>query len=133
MTQAHLILQIGYALSGLIALAILFLGARFWLAPAAASAAFGIAASPPPSTGLTAWLSVKGTRDIAAGLFVILLIADASPRLLGEFMLIASLIAFGDMLTVLRSGGSKGAAYGIHGLTGLVIVAAGACLILAAK
>ena len=62
-------IQIGYVLSGLIAAAIMFLGARFWLAPAAASAAFGIANSPPPSTGFTAWLSVKGTRDIAVGPF----------------------------------------------------------------
>ena len=125
-------LQIGYGLSGLIALAILFLGSRFWLAPATASAAFGIADTPPPSTGLAAWLSVKGTRDIAAGLFVILLMANGSPRLLGEFMLVASLIAFGDMVTVLRSGGSRGAALGIHGLTRLVIVATGTCLIVGA-
>ena len=132
MTQTHLI-QIGYVFSGLIAAAILFLGARFWLAPATASAAFGIADSPPASTGFTAWLSVKGTRDIASGLFVILLVTNGSPRLLGEFMLVASLIAFGDMATVLRSGGSRGLAYGMHGLTGLVIVATGACLIIGAK
>jgi hypothetical protein len=126
-------IQIGYVLSGLIAAAILFLGARFWLAPAPASAGFGIAASPPLSTGFAAWLSVKGTRDIVSGLFVILLMANGSPRLLGEFMLIASLIAFGDMVTVLRSGGSKALAFGMHGLTGLVIVATGACLILGAN
>ena len=122
-----------YVLSGLIATGILFLGARFWLVPATASAAFGIADSPPPSTGLTAWLSVKGTRDLAAGLFVFLLMANGSPRLLGEFMLVASLIAFGDMVTVLRSGGSRGAALGVHGFTGLVIVATGACFIIGAK
>jgi len=45
-------------------------------------------------------------------------------------MLLASLIAFADLLAVLRSGGSTGAALGIHGVTGLVIVATGACLIL---
>jgi len=126
-------IQIGYVLSGLIAAAILFLGGSFWLAPATASAGFGIAGSPPPSIGFNAWLSVKGTRDIAACLFVILLMANGSPRLLGEFMLVASLIAFGDMVTVLRSGGSRGLAFGMHGLTGLVIVATGACLILGAK
>ena len=124
---------IGNILSGLIALAIIFLGSRFWLAPASASADFGIADSPPPSTGFSAWLSVKGTRDIASGLFVILLVTNGSPRLLGEFMLVASLIAFGDMATVLRSGGSRGLAYGMHGFTGLVIVATGACLIIGAK
>ena len=111
----------------------MFLGSRFWLAPASASAEFGIADSPPLSPGLTAWLSVKGTRDIAAGLFVFLLMAHGSPRLLGEFMLVASLIAFGDMATVLRSGGRRSAAFGIHGLTGLVIVATGTCLIVGAS
>lgn len=132
MIHAPLMIQIGYALSGLIAAAILFLGTRFWLAPATASAAFGIAESPPLSTGFSAWLSVKGTRDIAAGLFVILLMTNGSPHVLGDFMLAASLIAFGDMVTVLRSGGSRALAFGMHGLTGLVIVATGACLILGA-
>lgn len=126
-------ITIGYVLSGLIAAAIMFLGARFWLAPTSASADFGIAGSPPPSTGFSAWLSVKGTRDIASGLFVILLMANGSPRLLGEFMLVASLIAFGDMATVLRSHGSRALAFGMHGLTGLVIVATGACLIVGAN
>jgi hypothetical protein len=133
MIQAPLMTQIGDVLSGLIAAAILFLGARFWLAPATASAGFGIAGSPPPSTGFNAWLSVKGTRDIAACLFVFLLMANGSPRLLGEFVLVASLIAFGDMVTVLQSGGSRALAFGMHGLTGLVIVATGACLIIGAK
>ncbi|MDR3489543.1 MAG: DUF4267 domain-containing protein [Bradyrhizobium sp.] len=126
-------IQIGYVLSGLIAAAILFLGARFWLAPATASAAFGIANSPSSSTGFAAWLSVKGTRDSASGVFVMLLMTNGSPRLLGEFMLVASLIAFGDMATVLRSRGSRALAFGMHGLTGLVIVATGACLIVGAK
>jgi hypothetical protein len=126
-------LQIGYVLSGLIAAAIIFLGGRFWWAPTPASADFGIAASPPASSGFAAWLSVKGTRDIASGLFVALLMVNGVPRLLGEFLLVASLIAFGDMATVLRSGGNKALAYGMHGLTGLIIVATGACLIFGAR
>ncbi len=120
---------VGYSLSGLIAVAIIFIGARFLWDPAAASGGFGIAHSPPPSTGFTAWLSVKGGRDIASGLFVLLLMVNASPRLLGEFLLVASLIAFGDAAIVLRSGGSRAAAFGIHALTALVIILAGACLI----
>jgi hypothetical protein len=126
-------INIGYALSGLIAAAIIFLGTRFWWGPDGASAEFGIAGSPSPSTGFAAWLSVKGTRDIASGLFVILLMVNGAPRLLGEFMLIASLIAFGDMVTVLRSQGSRALAFGMHGLTGLIIIATGACLILGAE
>ena len=133
MTQAPLVIQIGYVLSGLVAAVIIFLGARFWFAPASASAGFGIANSPAPSTGFTAWLSVKGTRDILSGLFVILLMTEGSARLLGEFMLLASFIAFGDMVSVLRSRGSRALAFGMHGLTGLVIVATGVCLTLGDK
>jgi hypothetical protein len=123
----------GYLLSGLIAVGIVFIGSRFLWNPTAASRDFGIPNPPSPSTGFTAWLAVKGTRDIVSGLFVFLLMANGSPRLLGEFMLVASLIALGDMVTVLRSGGSRTAAFGIHGLTALAIIAAGASLIAAAN
>jgi len=133
MTQTHFMIDTGYMLSGVIAAAIIGLGSGFWLTPAGSSAGFGIAGSPTPSRGFNAWLSVKGTRDIASGLFVILLMTHGAPRLLGEFLLIASLIAFGDMVTVLRSDGSKALAFGMHGLTGLVIVATGAGLILGAQ
>ena len=123
----------GYVLSSLIAVGIIFIGSRFLWDPAAASRDFGIAKSPSPSTGFTGWLAVKGARDIVSGLFVFLIMANGSPRLLGEFLLVASLIAFGDAATVLRSGGSRRAAFGIHGLTALVIVATGASLIVGAK
>jgi hypothetical protein len=122
----------GYVLSGLIAVGILFIGLRFLWAPATASGAFGIPNSPSLATGFAAWLATKGTRDIVSGLLVFLLMAKGSPRLLGEFLLVASLIAFGDMATVLRAGGSRAVAFCVHGLTGLVIVAAGASLIVGA-
>jgi hypothetical protein len=119
----------GYLLSGLIAVGILFIGSRFLWDPAAASRDFGIPNSPSPSTGFTGWLAVKGVRDIVSGLFVFLLMVSGPPRLLGEFMLVASLIAMGDAAIVLRSGGSRTAAFGIHGLTALTIIAVGASLI----
>jgi Domain of unknown function (DUF4267) len=122
----------GYLLSGLIAVGIVFIGSRFWWDPATASRDFGIPNPPSLSTGFTAWLAVKGSRDIVCGLFVFLLMANGSPRLLGEFMLVASLIALIDAAIVLRSGGSRAVAFGIHGLTALVIIATGASLIGAA-
>jgi len=123
----------GYLLSSLIAVGIVFIGSRFLWGPAAASRDFGIPNSPSPSAGFTGWLAVKGARDIVSGLFIFLLMANGSPRLLGEFLLLASLIALGDAAIVLRSGGSRTAAFGIHGLTALVIIAAGASLIGAAN
>jgi len=73
----------GYLLSGLIAAGIVFIGSRFLWDPAAASGAFGIPNSPSPSTGFTAWLAVKGSRDIVSGLLIFLLMMSRSPRLLG--------------------------------------------------
>ena len=124
---------IGYSLCGLIAVAIVFIGARFQWDPATASGAFGIPNSPSPSTGFTAWLAVKGLRDIVSGLFVFLLMASGPPRLLGEFMLVASLIPLGDAAILLRSGGTRMAAFGVHGLTALIIIATGAIVIGAAN
>ena len=123
----------GYLLSSLIAVGIVFIGSRFLWDPAVASRDFGIPNPPSLSTGFIGWLAVKGVRDIVSGLFIILLMANGSPRLLGEFLLVASLIALGDAAIVLRSGGSRTAAFGIHGLTALVIIAAGASLIGAAN
>ena len=125
-------LQIGYGLAGLIAVGIVFIGARFLWDPATASRDYGIPEPPSPSAGFAGWQAVKGVRDIVSGLFVLLLMASGPPRLLGEFMLVASLIPIGDAAIVLRSGGSRKVAFGIHGLTALVIIAAGASLIGAA-
>ena len=123
----------GYTLSGLISAAIIFIGARFYWNPAAAARDFGIANSPASSSAFTAWLSVKGTRDIASGLFVALLMAHGSPRLLGAFLIVASLIPLGDAGAVLRSGGKKAAAFGIHGATAAFMLATAALLIAVAK
>jgi hypothetical protein len=123
----------GYLLSGLIAVGIVFIGSRFLWDPAAASRDFGIPNPLSLSTGFIGWLAVKGVRDIVSGLFIFLLMVSGPPRLLGVFMLVASLIAMGDAAIVLRSGGSRTAAFGIHGLTALVIIAAGASLIGAAN
>ena len=105
---------VGYALSGLIAFAIIFIGARFILSPQVAAEGYGV---PSQSTTFSAYLAVKGVRDIVSGFNTILLMQEGSPRLLGKWIFIASLIAFGDMIIVLRAGGAKAVAFGIHGAT----------------
>jgi len=59
--------------------------------------------------------------------------ANSSPRLLGEFLIVASLIPLGDAASVLRTGGKKSAAFGIHGATAVVMLATAVLLIAAAK
>jgi hypothetical protein len=52
-----------------------------------------------------AYLSAKGIRDIASGLFAGMLIAFGSAHALGWFMLIATIIPLSDAVIVLHQGG----------------------------
>ena len=101
--------------SGAIGAGIIFLGARFVVAPHIAAA----------------WLYVKGVRDIASGIFVFILLANRATHLLGAFMAAATLIPVGDAVIVLRGGGSRAAAFGIHGVTAAIMLAASAALLIA--
>jgi len=121
--------------SGAVGVAIIFLGARFLLAPQAAAAGYGVPVEPrlaqAPAASPYPWLYVKGVRDIASGVFLFILLANRAPHLLGAFMAAASLIPIGDATIVLRSGGSRAAAFGIHGATAAVMLAASAALLIA--
>ena len=114
--------NVAYALSALVGIGIAFIGARFLLAPSAAAAGYGVA-------GQGAYLSAKGVRDIASGLFVFVLIASGQPRALGLIMAAATLIPVGDALIVLRNGGSRVTAFGIHGATALAMLVIAALLL----
>jgi len=109
--------------AALIGVGIVFIGARFLVLPLQAAAGYGIPGGVTTSNGFHGWLAVKGVRDIVSGFFIFLLMASGEPRLLGWFMLVASLIPFGDAAIVLRSGGTKAAAFGIHGATAIVMLA----------
>jgi Domain of unknown function (DUF4267) len=120
---------IAYVLAGLMAAGIVFIGARFILAPRVAAAGYGV----QPDLGqrsVGAYLSVKGVRDIASGLFVFILIAAGAAHLLGWVILAATVIPLADTAIVLRHGGSKAIAFGVHGLTALVMLGTSALLLL---
>lgn len=119
--------NIGYGLSGLLGLGIIFIGARFLLAPRTAAAGFGIATGQDGGRS-DPYLSVKGVRDIASGLVVFILLAAGEPRLLGGFMLAAAIIPVGDAIIVLRRNGPRATVYGVHGATAAVMLAAAALL-----
>ena len=70
------------------------------------------------------YLSVKGVRDIASGLIAVILLAARMPHVLGWFELAASTNPIGDAIIVLRSNGAKATAYGVHGATAVVLLAA---------
>ncbi|MER5361197.1 DUF4267 domain-containing protein [Streptomyces sp. NPDC002785] len=117
-------------LAGLIGVGIIFIGARAFWAPQAA-VGFGIPDTPTEDRSFQAWLAVKAVRDIASGLFILILLAGGSPHLLGWFMLAATGTPVGDALIVLRSNGPKAAVYGIHGATAVVMLAISVLLLIA--
>jgi hypothetical protein len=117
-----MLINIAEVLVGLVGLSVVLMGANAFRAPAAA-AGFGIPDTPTADRTFQAWLTVKAVRDIAAGIFILILLAGATPHLLGWFMLAAAGIPVGDALIVLRSNGPKVAAYGVHGATAVVMLA----------
>ncbi|WP_432941852.1 DUF4267 domain-containing protein [Kribbella sp. CA-253562] len=125
-----MLIPVATVLAALIGLGIIVIGARAFHTPQAA-VGFGIPGTPAEDRTFQAWLSVKAVRDIASGLFVFVLIAAATPSVLGWFMLAAAAIPAGDALIVLRSKGPKATAYGVHGATAAVMVAIGVLLLIA--
>ena len=126
-------LATGYVLSGLIGIAIIILGLRFFTSPAAAARDYGVPGSAADGSALNSFLAAKGLRDIVSGLVTFALMANGIPHVLGEFLLIASLIAFGDAMIVSRSGGQRSKVFGVHGAAGLFMVITALILILAAR
>ncbi|MGW2662140.1 DUF4267 domain-containing protein [Nocardia tengchongensis] len=104
-----------------------YVGVRFLTDPQAAAAAFGMRVAP---TGEAAdFLNVKGVRDLACGLLIVALLAARQRSALGIAMLVEALIPTGDMLTILRHSGDTATAFGVHGLTAVLVAATGVLLI----
>jgi Domain of unknown function (DUF4267) len=120
--------DIGYALSGMLGLGITAVGTRFLVSPAKAAAGYGISVGQEVSAA-DPYLSAKGVRDVASGLMTFVLIAAREPRALAGFILAASAIPVGDAVIVLRRGGRKSTAYGVHGTTAVAMVATAAILL----
>ena len=122
-------MTIGYILAGLIGAGIIFIGARFILAPRVAAAGYGV----QPDFGQRsagAYLSVKGVRDIASGLIVFSLMAAGATHPLGWMILAATIIPIGDAIIVLGHGGTKSIAFGVHGVTAVVMLITSALLLI---
>ncbi len=115
-------------LAGLLAAGIIFIGARFLIAPRIAADGYGVLPDlDRPDAG--AYLSVKGVRDIASGLFVIILMVAGATHLVGWVILAAAIIPLVDATIVLRNGGSKSIAWGVHGITAVVMLITTALLL----
>ncbi|NEA28541.1 DUF4267 domain-containing protein [Actinomadura bangladeshensis] len=114
-----------YALATVLALFVAFIGARFLMAPQAAAAGYGVPAKPG---GDAAYLEIKGVRDLTFGVLGLALIAFAGAHAAGWYMLVVALAPLGDTLIVLRHGGTKATAFGIHFATAVVVLLSAALL-----
>lgn len=116
------------ALGVLISVGIIVIGCFYVASPDQILGGFGLK-PPAPDADTRAWLRLKGTRDIAAGLAVLTLMLTTDHRTVGIVLLVFALIPFGDMSNVLFSGGRKATAFSVHGVTCAVMIFAGLLLI----
>jgi hypothetical protein len=107
----------------LLAIAIIAIGVNYIASPMAATRSVGL---PLPYNGgnIAWWLRLKGVRDIVAGLAVLAFVATGVPRAVGIILLVEAFIPVGDMLLMLAAKGSTKSAFGIHGITAVVMVLA---------
>ena len=113
---------IAYGLAIVLNLFVVFIGLRFLFVPYAAAAGYGVPATEP------AFLTVKGLRDGSYGLLGLALLAFAGPEAAGWMMLIVALNPLGDTVVVLRNGGAKAVAFGVHFATAIVVLISAALL-----
>ena len=117
-----------YTLAIVLDLFCLFLGYRFLFQPGPAAAGYGVPADPAGDAG--AYLTIKGLRDGTLGLVGLALLVFVGVRAEAWFMLCVALVPLGDTLIVLRNGGKKAVAYGIHFATAVVVLISAVLLFL---
>ncbi|MGG6894413.1 MULTISPECIES: DUF4267 domain-containing protein [Rhizobium] len=107
----------------LVALAIIAIGTSYIASPMTTTRGFGL---PLPDDGpnIPWWLRLKGVRDIAAGLLVLAFMVWGTQREIAIVLLVEAIIPIGDMLLILAAKGSSKSAFGIHGLTAVIMVLA---------
>lgn len=116
---------IGYVLATLLCVLFMWIGIRFLVWPESSATGYGVPA--PRGT----YLTVKGVRDFTYGVLGLVTLFAVGPHAEAWFMLVTSIAALSDMVVVLRNGGPKATAYGIHLGTALVMLATSALLFLA--
>jgi hypothetical protein len=108
---------VAYTLAVVLNVFILFIGVRFLLRPYPAAAGYGV-----PAAQDKAYLEVKGVRDATFGIVGLVLLAFAGAQAEAWFMLAVALAPLGDTLIVLRHGGSRAVAFGVHLATAVVVL-----------
>ncbi len=115
----------------LAALGIIYVGASYVSNPRTMAPNFGLPL-PEEGTNIPWWLRLKGVRDITSGVLVLVFMAWDGHRALGLVLLVEAMIPIGDMSNILAAKGSTKHAYGIHGLTAVLMFLGAIPLILGA-
>ncbi|MEU6751953.1 DUF4267 domain-containing protein [Spirillospora sp. NPDC046719] len=116
---------IAYGLATVLSLLVLFIGVRFLVSPRPAAAGYGV---PAKDGGDAAYLAIKGVRDATFGVLGLALLAFSTAHAAGWYMLVVALAPLGDTLIVLRFGGTKAVAFGIHFATAVTVLVSAALL-----
>ncbi|MEV0784540.1 DUF4267 domain-containing protein [Streptomyces sp. NPDC050423] len=116
---------LAYGLAILLNAMFIFIGVRFLVVPSVSAAGYGV---PAKEDGDAAYLSIKGLRDLTYGILGLALLAFSGAHAAGWFMLIVSIVPLGDTLVVLRHGGARAVAFGIHFATAVVMLISAALL-----
>ena len=107
----------------LVALAIIAIGSQYVASPLAATRSFGLPL-PENGTNIAWWLRLKGGRDIVSGLAVLAFVKWSAPSAVGLILLVEAIIPVADMLLILAAKGSTKSAFGMHGVTAVIMVLA---------
>ena len=101
------------SLAVLVSVGIIVIGYFYVVSPQRITGGFGLKA-PASDSDTSAWLRLKGIRDIASGLAVLTLMLTTGSRTVGIVLLVFSIIPFGDMSNILVSGDRKAIALAIR-------------------
>lgn len=113
--------ELALGLAVVAAVAIIMIGTQYVARPRAATRSFGLPLAED-GANIAWWLRLKGVRDIASGLAVLALMVWGGPRMVGIILLVEAFIPIGDMLVILAAKGSTKSAFGMHGLTAVVMI-----------
>ncbi len=116
------------SLAVLVSVGIMAIGCFYLVSPERVSGSFGLK-PPAPDADTRAWLRLKGIRDLASGLALLTMMLTTDSRTVGIVLLVFAIIPFGDMSTILVSGGRKTTAFSVHGVTCAVMLFASLLLI----
>ena len=114
-----MLLAFAYALTILLAMAVIVVGVRLFFAPRAAAKGYRVVLDGA---------GMEGLRDLTFGLGGLALLAVAGPYAVAWFFAIVAIAPVGDTLIVLWRGGSRAVAFGVHLATAAAMWVAAALL-----